>query len=372
MIGNAYQYMATISNDDLSQCFSNLGSAGKELVVAAGALKGGTIPAGNCNSAAACWAEAAPSLRRFRDDDGATISYLEIDEPLSGKAADQDYTYAVQQTAEFIRLARLEFANLKVILQESYPSQNADTLAQFFVGVNNETTARTGWGIQYAQIDHDWNDTRTTSLSSQLLQLVNIQSAVHAAGMKFGVIFWSTEGRTWYDGLMHQGEFYRTHGRFGLAPDMYAVINWRGTPVQTLPEWNGTGTYMRSVRDFANTYLPVSTGVHGLRPGEHLVPGESRTSVDGRFTLSYQQDGNLVLYRNGTTVVWQTRSSGRTAGRADMQLDGNFVVYDAAGQIVWKSNTSGSSGAFLVVQSDGNVVIYIGRHPVWATNTDIA
>lgn len=103
-----------------------------------------------------------------------------------------------------------------------------------------------------------------------------------------------------------------------------------------------------------------------LGPGESLRPGDSRTSANGEYTLAYQGDGNLVLYRNSDgRPLWFTSTPG-PAGEAAMQGDGNFVVYSAAGQPQWSSGTVGHSGARLAVQSDGNLVVYDAYgYPLW-------
>jgi hypothetical protein len=103
-----------------------------------------------------------------------------------------------------------------------------------------------------------------------------------------------------------------------------------------------------------------------LGPGESLHPGESRTSSNGEYSLHYQSDGNLVLYRNnGGGPVWNTATFG-SPGEVAMQGDGNLVVYNAAGQAQWWSGTAGYSGAWLAVQSDGNLVIYdVYGYPIW-------
>jgi hypothetical protein len=354
--GNAHQFMATLSDGELAQCFANVHGSGKQLVIAAGALKP------QCNTAQDCWNQVVGNLWRFRDLGGAP-DYLEIDEPLTSGQQPMDYTYAVQQTGEFIRLARVEFPSVKIILQEAYPHQTASTLSAFFSDVNNEAISRTGWGIQYAQLDHDWNAGGTAG------DVAFIQNSVRGNGMSFGVIFWAAGSWPWYDGVMHQGEFYRNWRRSGVAPDMYAVINWTGSPATAVPEAGGHGVFTNSVRDFANTYTPTPTSVFGLQANEALGPNESRTSVDGRFTLIYQGDGNLVLYY-GSSALWSSNTWGTAPGQAIMQGDGNLVVYDASGQPRWDSHTWGNPGAYLVVQSDGNLVIYNSVYPLWASNTN--
>ena len=69
-----------------------------------------------------------------------------------------------------------------------------------------------------------------------------------------------------------------------------------------------------------------------LQSGGRLLPGQSLTSVDSRYRLLYQPDGNLVQYDDvGGIAMWNTGTAGSGAGQAVMQGDGNFVVYDAQG-----------------------------------------
>lgn len=94
-----------------------------------------------------------------------------------------------------------------------------------------------------------------------------------------------------------------------------------------------------------------------------------RPERDGRFTLYYQTDGNLVLYQNGVGYIWA--SWGLSApGFTIMQNEGNLVSYNASGQAVWWSAQSGVPGARLVVQRDGNTVIYSpDGTATWSTGT---
>jgi hypothetical protein len=103
-----------------------------------------------------------------------------------------------------------------------------------------------------------------------------------------------------------------------------------------------------------------------MHAGESLHPGDSRTSSNGEYSLHYQGDGNLVLYRNSDGVpLWNTGTFGNP-GEVAMQGDGNLVVYNAAGQPVWSSGTASHPGAWLAVQSDSNLVLYDPYgYPIW-------
>ena len=106
-----------------------------------------------------------------------------------------------------------------------------------------------------------------------------------------------------------------------------------------------------------------------LAPNEALYVNQSIQSKDGRFRLTYQDDGNLVLYQNGK-ALWSSKTPGAPPGCTAMQSDGNLVVYNQTKQPLWSSQTPTNPGAGLIVQNDGNVVIYRpDGKAVWETNT---
>ncbi len=61
-----------------------------------------------------------------------------------------------------------------------------------------------------------------------------------------------------------------------------------------------------------------------------------------------------------------------------MQPDGNLVMYDQNWHNVWATNTNGNNGAWLIVQDDGNIVMYKNGQTspnggfCWASNTGTA
>ena len=59
-----------------------------------------------------------------------------------------------------------------------------------------------------------------------------------------------------------------------------------------------------------------------LMNGEKLERGQSLTSRNGAYTLTLQDDGNLVLYAGGQSV-WATGTNGQNAERLEVQKDGN-------------------------------------------------
>lgn len=108
-----------------------------------------------------------------------------------------------------------------------------------------------------------------------------------------------------------------------------------------------------------------------FRAGSEIYQNYAWTSGNGRAIFRLQEDGNLVLYRDGE-AVYQAPNAHPNGFRAIMQDDGNFVLYDANGKALFASGTDSGQGTdqFLAVQDDGNVVVYASEGvPLWSTNT---
>lgn len=104
-----------------------------------------------------------------------------------------------------------------------------------------------------------------------------------------------------------------------------------------------------------------------LTEGQKLTKGESITSSNGAYTLTLQDDGNLVLAAGGEPR-WSSKTNGQDVVRAEVQTDGNFVVY-TADKPVWHTDTKGKKNIKLVIQDDANLVLYAADGPAWSTKT---
>jgi nucleoid-associated protein YgaU len=105
-----------------------------------------------------------------------------------------------------------------------------------------------------------------------------------------------------------------------------------------------------------------------LTEGQKLVKGDSLTSSNGAYTLTLQDDGNLVLASRGH-AIWASGTEGQDVVRAEVQHDGNFVVY-TADKPVWHTDTKGKKNVRLVLQDDRNLVLYAGDGAAWSTKTE--
>ena len=105
-----------------------------------------------------------------------------------------------------------------------------------------------------------------------------------------------------------------------------------------------------------------------LTEGQKLVKGESLTSSNGAYTLTLQDDGNLVLAARGH-AIWASGTNGEDVVRAEVQSDGNFVLY-TADKPVWHTDTKGKKNVRLVLQDDRNLVLYSADGAAWSTKTE--
>lgn len=89
-----------------------------------------------------------------------------------------------------------------------------------------------------------------------------------------------------------------------------------------------------------------------LRPGEFMRSGDKRTSCNGRFSIEFRDDGNLVLF-DGAKAIGQTATAGAAVG---MFLDGSFGVVTESYGGLWIV-ASGQPQAYVVLQDDGPLVV---------------
>ncbi|MFT3772586.1 MAG: matrixin family metalloprotease [Minicystis sp.] len=121
-------------------------------------------------------------------------------------------------------------------------------------------------------------------------------------------------------------------------------------------------------------FNPPANACGTIGPVQGLSAGQSFYSCDGRFRLTIQTDGNLVLYQ-GTKVLWSPSIQNKGGDRLLLQGDGNLVVYRSNGSAVWATGTNSgpnpsTSANHLDVQNDGNLVLYSAANtPLWASNT---
>lgn len=106
------------------------------------------------------------------------------------------------------------------------------------------------------------------------------------------------------------------------------------------------------------------------------------TSLNGRFILLVQSDGNMCIYKDSQLKVaeWQSHTAGKGGYRLLMQTDGNLVLYKAdikeqsPANAVWSTGTykggpgNRGVGAKAVLTNEGNLVVLDGSgKTIWSS-----
>lgn len=100
----------------------------------------------------------------------------------------------------------------------------------------------------------------------------------------------------------------------------------------------------------------ATADVSRLASGHSLAPGASLRSPDGRYRLTMQRDGDVVLVGPAGTL-WHTGTAGFRGSSLVQERGGDLVVRGTEGQPLWISWTLGRSGASTVVRSDGTLAV---------------
>ncbi|TCO28096.1 hypothetical protein EV652_10678 [Kribbella steppae] len=108
--------------------------------------------------------------------------------------------------------------------------------------------------------------------------------------------------------------------------------------------------------------LPAARGSE-MGIGQALYPGDSLVSPNGKYTLIYQGDGNLVVYGPAGSVLWASGTGGQPAGLCKLVIDGGRTGVSLFGpgmKLIWvkpDSNQLLQNNPRLLVQDDGNLVL---------------
>jgi hypothetical protein len=109
--------------------------------------------------------------------------------------------------------------------------------------------------------------------------------------------------------------------------------------------------------------------VDHMMANEVLLPGQTKSSANGRLRLVFGTDGSLKLFDAGRGMLLLWAAPASATGSLVMQHDGNLVLYTPGRRVAWATGTWGNLGAYLVLQNDGNMVIYRQGKALWASGT---
>jgi hypothetical protein len=104
------------------------------------------------------------------------------------------------------------------------------------------------------------------------------------------------------------------------------------------------------------TLMPQSQ-IHAPDPGGREV---IMYSVNRIYTLKFLTTGNLVLYKNGTTVLWSTGKKNAPESYGSVGPDGTFYNFNNFGDVSWMYETR-RAGSVLQLTDDGHLRMVNGK-----------
>ncbi|WP_412738360.1 LamG-like jellyroll fold domain-containing protein [Krasilnikovia sp. MM14-A1259] len=98
------------------------------------------------------------------------------------------------------------------------------------------------------------------------------------------------------------------------------------------------------------------SGANVLGAGQQLNQDQVLQSDNGEYQLWMQNDGNFVLYHEGS-AVWSSNTWGNPGAHVIMQPDGNLVIYRSDGVAIWATNTERTAASRLVLYDNGDLLL---------------
>ena len=269
---DGYGYWAWIlnyrSDEELRVCFENMNRLGIPLGLEIGGIKK------NAASVRELFDENTRMIDRFISL-GANIVQIALDEPLvsvvhidGGRNFDYigdtgaKFEFAVENTAEYIRMLKEYYPNVAVGDIEVFPAFDTDFDIKWINALEKRLRQKGVPGQDFFRLDVHWTGFEDRGYSSDegWTEVLKIEKHCRSIGLPFSFIYWAPNAENpekyrqslWYEGVMRQAEAYK---KAGGCPDQYVVESWiRGIPEKLIPETD-EWTYTKSVLDVYNRYV---------------------------------------------------------------------------------------------------------------------
>ncbi len=88
-------------------------------------------------------------------------------------------------------------------------------------------------------------------------------------------------------------------------------------------------------------------------------------SPNQQYKLSYQSDGDLVVYDKSNTPIWSTKTAGNTPDKLVFQSNGILVLYGATKTLLWTSKSTSKGVKSLQLSDQGNLSIWDEKKVIW-------
>ncbi len=94
-------------------------------------------------------------------------------------------------------------------------------------------------------------------------------------------------------------------------------------------------------------------------------------SPNQQYKLSYQSDGDLVVYDKSNKPIWSTKTAGKTPNKLVFQADGNLVLYGASNTLLWTSKSTSKGVKSLRLSDQGRLSVWDEKKVIWEADSDV-
>ena len=167
-----------------------------------------------------------------------------------------------------------------------------------------------------------------------------------------------SQGRIIWNARPKKAESHYRYGvatSFSLQDDGSAALWWNRERW-----WTTSGAHEK--------YDAPSLG-HTLHAGQILLAGDSLVSNNGAYRCTYRYDGSLAITNPSNSVIWSSKTEGRSTGQVTQQRDGNLVIMDRNDRVIF-SGTGGYPERYYletILQDDGELVTMVCGWKIWGS-----
>ena len=272
VVGFADHEINRLTGGQLEDAFEGMRKAGIPLALEVGAIKEWGMAEGGKGVYGKAMFDTEDLMWSKFVELGADFRAVAFDEPYINvmKIGNWDYLgngtkkfeFAVEQTAEYIKLIRAKYPKLLIGDIETYPSMSPAENIKWITELNARLKAKGVKTLDFYRLDFDWNHiavedkngvVNETTASYHWGKVKEIEDHCKSIGLPFSMVYWPAQeslfkpaqsdeynDKAWYDMLMRQGAEYK---KYGGNPDQYVVQTWAkiGTakkpmPPTTIPE----------------------------------------------------------------------------------------------------------------------------------------
>lgn len=185
----------------------------------------------------------------------------------------------------------------------------------------------------------------------------------------------NTNGRKIYLCPNNQGVYAAYGGQYNIDGQVVTIQNGATAAMYNYTPHVQTRFFNYYTSWFGSTQgngfiLNNSLATNQLSQGTTMYGGDYIVSPNGKFVTTMQYDGNFVTYAGGR-AVWNTGTAGNYGNYVTFQSDGNLVVYNAGNSPLWWSSTWGMGANNTALQDDGNIHIYANTTEKFTTDNRV-